>query len=114
MDPRVREVVEAAMQNNQDLLKSLEEANDLKMGNLFEICFNKNSSNPDRFADCFLEKQKKMEDIMNPMQFKIMFFSKSANNCLVQQKKNVTDCIQEATKGLKEVIENAKKSVEKI
>ena len=93
MDPRVREVIEGAMQNNASLLKGIEEANDNKMGSVLETCFSKNDSNPERFAECIVEKQKKMEDILNPMQFKIMFFSKSSHNCL-NRGKSVSECTQ--------------------
>ena len=93
MDPRVREVIEGAMTANADLLKSIEELNDYKMGSVLESCFSKNESNPERFADCIIEKQKKMEDVLNPMQFKIMFFSKSGHNCLTKGK-SVSECTQ--------------------
>ena len=84
------------------------------MGEILESCFSKNSNNPDRFADCIVERQKKMEDALNPMQFKIMFFSKSSHNCLTQQKKSVNECTQEAIKGINEVIQNTKKSIERV
>jgi len=93
MDPRVREVIEGAMSSNADLLKSIEELNDYKMGSILEACFSKNETNPERFADCIGEKQKKMEEILNPMQFKIMFFSKSSHNCL-SRGKSVSECTQ--------------------
>ena len=114
MDPRVREVIEGAMHACGDSLRSIEELNDNKMGSILEGCFSKNSNNPERFADCIMEKQKKVEDILNPMQFKIMFFSKSSHNCLTQHKKSVPECTQEAIKGIKEVIENTKKNIERI
>ena len=114
MDPRVREVIEGAMHACSDSLKSIESLSDNKMGEILESCFNKNSSNPDRFADCIVERQKKMEEVLNPMQFKIMFFSKSSHNCLTQQKKSVGDCTQEAIKGISEVINNAKKNIDRL
>jgi hypothetical protein len=101
MDPRVREVIEGAMQACGNDLRGIEELNDTKMGNILETCFGKNSGNPERFADCIVEKQKKMEDILSPMQFKIMYFSKSSHNCLTQQNKSVSDCTQEAIKGIR-------------
>lgn len=103
MDPKIRQVVEAAMQNNAESFKSLEELTDAKGGNLFDSCFSKNSTNPERFAECFNDKQKRIEEIMAPFQFKMMFFSKSSSNCLAQGK-SVADCTQEATKGIREVI----------
>ena len=94
MDPRVREVIEGAMHACGNELKSIEELNDYKMGSILETCFSKNSSNPDRFADCVMEKQKKIEDILNPMQFKIMYFTKSSHNCLTQKNRSVNECTQ--------------------
>lgn len=54
MDPRVREVVEGAMNGCNTELRSLEPLVDAKMGNVLENCFSKNSSNADRFADCIV------------------------------------------------------------
>ena len=67
MDPRVREVIQTAMNNSANLLHSMEEISNTKMGTVVDTCFSKNSSNADRFADCFLEKQKKLEDLMKSM-----------------------------------------------
>ena len=89
MDPRVREVIEGAMHACSGNLKSMESIQDDKMAESLEYCFTKNSNNPDRFADCVIDKQKKMEDILNPLQFKIMFFTKSSHLCLTQQNKSV-------------------------
>lgn len=52
MDPRVKEVVEGAMQINHADIRSLEELSESKMGNIFETCFSKNSNNAERFGDC--------------------------------------------------------------
>jgi hypothetical protein len=60
MDPRVREVVQAAMNNAASSLQGLEEVSNQKMGTVVDSCFSKNSTNADRFADCFMEKQKKL------------------------------------------------------
>lgn len=67
MDPRVREVIQTAMNNSASHLQSLEEISNNKMGTVVDTCFSKNSNNADRFADCFMEKQKKLEDLMKSM-----------------------------------------------
>ena len=64
MDPRVREVMEGALSSCQNDLKQLEPLTDQKMGVVLEYCYGKNTSNADRFADCILEKNKKLDDIM--------------------------------------------------
>jgi hypothetical protein len=50
---------------------------------------------------------------MKTIQFKLMFFSKTANQCLLNNKA-VPECTQETLKGLKEVIANTRKNIEKI
>lgn len=50
MDPRVKEVVEGAMQTNHADVKALEQFSEVKMGSIFETCFSKNSNNADRFG----------------------------------------------------------------
>lgn len=113
MDPRVREIIEGAMNSCANDLKGLEPHVDTKMAGVLESCFSKNSSNSDRFAECITEKNKKVESIMKGVEFKMMFFSKVANQCL-SHGKSVQDCTQETIKGLKEVIANTKKSIEQI
>lgn len=112
MDPRVREVVEGAMNSCNNEMRSIEPLIDGKMSSVLDSCFAKNSSNPDRFADCILEKNKRVEEIMKSIEFKILYYSKSANNCLI--KKSVGECTEETTRGLKEVIESTKKTIEKL
>lgn len=114
MDPRVREVMEGAMHSCSNDLKSIEPFIDGKMASVLDTCFLKNASNADRFADCILEKNRKVDDLMKSVEFKVLFYSKFANNCLVSNKKSVSDCSQEVVKGLTEMIESTKKSIEKI
>lgn len=61
MNPKVQEVMESAMQATQQQISTLEPVVDAKMGSLLDVCFNRNSSNAERFAECILEKNKKME-----------------------------------------------------
>jgi len=67
LDPRVREVIQTAMNNSASQLQSLEEISHKKMETVVDTCFTKNSNYADRFADCFMEKQKKLEDLMKTM-----------------------------------------------
>ena len=93
MDPRVREVMEGAMSTCAETMRSIEELSDRKMGEILDFCYSKNPNNPDRFADCIVDKQKKIEEIITPMQFKIVFFSKNSQKCL-QENKSVSACTE--------------------
>jgi len=55
------------------------------MGKVLETTFTKNSTNPDRFARGLLETNKKLDDIMKSLEYRILFFSKSANLCLLKK-----------------------------
>lgn len=112
MDPRVREVIEGAMNSCNNDLRTLEPLVDSKMSSVLDNCFAKNSSNPDRFADCILDKNKRVEEIMKSIEFKVLYFSKAANNCLA--KRSVSECTQDTVTGLKEMIENTKRNIEKL
>jgi len=50
---------------------------------------------------------------MKGVEFKLLFYSKSANQCLINGK-SVSDCTQDTIKGIREVIENTKKSIDKL
>jgi flavin reductase (DIM6/NTAB) family NADH-FMN oxidoreductase RutF len=49
----------------------------MKMHQSLESCYAKSGSNADRFADCVLTSNKKISDIVEPFQFKLLFISKS-------------------------------------
>jgi len=54
-------------------------------------CFTKNDKNADKFANCVIEINKKLESTMKPIEFKMMYLSKFANQCLVKGN-SVKDC----------------------
>jgi len=60
-----------------------------------------------------MQSNKRVEDIMKSLEFKMLFFSKSANSCL-SNKRTVSDCTNEATKGIKEMISSTKSIIDKI
>lgn len=50
MDPRVREVMEGAMGQCNNEIRSIEPLIDTKMASTLDTCYGRNSSNPERFA----------------------------------------------------------------
>jgi hypothetical protein len=59
MDQRVKEVIEGAMKNCQGDFKGLENHISSRIEEFNDVCYSKNSSNADRFADCMVEKNRK-------------------------------------------------------
>jgi hypothetical protein len=54
-----------------------------------------------------------VEDLMKPFEFKLMYVSRQANDCLVKGS-SVKDCQVKSAKLVKDVVESILKSVEKI
>ncbi len=114
MDPRVKEVMESAMQGSQQQVQSIEPLIDSKMGAILDACYSRNSSNSERFAECIMEKNKRVDEIMKSMEYKLLFFSKNANACLTQNRKSVSECSAEAKNGIMEMIDSTKRNIEKL
>jgi len=79
MDNRVSEVMEGVMKDNGDLLSKMEPLINDKLTGSIDACFEKNSNNADKFVTCVQDKSKKVEDIMKPFEFKLMYISRQAN-----------------------------------
>ena len=84
------------------------------MAGMMESCFARNSSNSERFAECVLEKNKKSEQIMGGLEFRMLFFAKRANYCLSEQRKSVPECSSEVQKGITEMVEGTKRGLERL
>lgn len=84
-------VMTGVMKNLSKDMESIEPAANMKMHQSLEGCYSKSGSNADRFADCVLTSNKKINDIVEPFQFKLLFISKSAEKCL--QSKDEKKCI---------------------
>lgn len=50
---------------------------------------------------------------MKPLEFKMLFFSKRANLCIVN-KKSVAECTEEVKTGLREIIGETNREIERL
>lgn len=75
-------IMTAVMKSLGKDMESIEPAANMKMHQALESCYSKSGNNADRFADCVLASNKKISDIVEPFQFKLLFISKSAEKCL--------------------------------
>lgn len=113
MDSRINEVMEAVMKDNGELLGKMEPLINEKLTSSIDQCFEKNTNNVDKFVSCTQEKSKKVEDIMKPFEFKLMYVSRQANECLVKGS-SVKECQTQISKVARDLIENTIKAVSKI
>jgi hypothetical protein len=105
--------MEGAMETSANELKVIEPSLNQKMGAVIDYCFSKNSSNSERFADCIVDKNKKAEELMKSLEFKLLFYSKAANACLATGK-TVADCREQTTKGIRELVASTKLQIDKL
>lgn len=110
MDSRINEVMEAVMKENGEFLGKLEPLINDKLTIAIDQCFEKNINNVDKFVTCTQDKSKKVEDIMKPFEFKLMYISRQANECLVKGN-SVKECQTQISKIAKELIQNTIKTV---
>ena len=82
------------------------------MHQAIENCYSKSGNNPDRFADCIVSSNKKISDIVEPFQYKLLFISKSAEKCLL--KNDEKKCTEEMTTLGKGIVQNMVSSLEKV
>ncbi len=84
-----------------------------KLTGAIDQCFDKNSSNVDKFVACTQDKSKRVEDLMKPFEFKLMYVSRQANECLVKGS-SVKECQTQISKVAKDLIDNTMKAITKI
>ncbi len=84
-----------------------------KLTGAIDQCFEKNISNVDKFVACTQDRSKKVEDLMKPFEYKLMYISRQANECLVKGS-NVKDCQTKISKMAKDLIESTMKAIDKI
>ena len=77
---------------------------------LVENCFSRSSNNPDRFADCLIAGQKKTADLNESLQFKMVFLTRSVQNC-VANRTGTEQCEKEAINLGKSIVDNLLKQV---
>lgn len=92
-NPRFNEVINDIVQNESEAHK-IEPSISLKLETSIQKCFSKSNDNPDKFATCMLDAQKKMKDLTEAFQFKNLFLGTTIQNCL-NSSNNVEKCSAE-------------------
>lgn len=112
-DHRVQEVMEAMTRNLSKDLEAIEPTANMKLHLTLENCYNKSGDNADRFASCMQNSQKKLNDIMETFQLKMLFLSRSAQNCIAQNN-DVSKCSENITNTSRSIIQTLLKDIEKV
>ena len=102
-------VMSSVMKGLSKDMEGIEPTANLKMHQSLENCYAKSGSNADRFAECVVMSNKKITDIVEPFQYKLLFISKSTEKCL--QTKDEDKCTQEITALSKGIIQDMVKAL---
>lgn len=81
-------VMTAVMKALSKDMEGIEPSANMKMQQALETCYSKSGNNPDRFADCIVSANKKIGEVVEPFQFKLLFISKSTEKCLQNKDEN--------------------------
>lgn len=73
------------------------------MQSLLEKCYAKNEEDPNNFAECVLQGQNKMSELMQKFQLKSIYLKKTAKVCL-ENKKDPKICEGEVIKVGKKLV----------
>ena len=72
-ESKIQEVMEGMSKNLAKDLEAIEPTANVKLHSTLENCYKKSGDNPERFSSCVISTQKKIYDIMESFQFKIVF-----------------------------------------
>ena len=110
---KMHEVMEGFQKNLASQLQRIEPEANMRLNNTLQQCFQRSNDNADRFAECVVGSNKKLNDVMEGFQFKMLFLSRSAKACL-EKGDSVPSCVQRVTTQGKSIIDGVLKQVEKI
>jgi hypothetical protein len=111
--PKFKETLDQVMESVTADAEKIEPTINIKLQSSVQNCMNKSSNNPDRFASCMLDTQKRVSELTESFQFKNLFLANIIQNCL----SNNTDsnkCVDEGKKMANNIISDFLKQVEKI
>lgn len=84
-ESRVEEVLDAVVKNGAKDMEKIQPTISLKLQSSLDNCFNRSGDNPDRFATCMGDTQKKAQELMDTFQFKQLFLSRTIETCLAKR-----------------------------
>ena len=111
-DSKVQEVMENMSKTLARELETIEPSANLKLHSTLENCYNRSNENPDRFAQCVISTQKKVSDIMEAFQFKMVFLSRNAQGCIAKSG-DVKSCSDSVSNVGRTMIQDLIKEIEK-
>lgn len=112
-NPRFNEVINEVIQSGAKEAEKIEPSINLKLQTAVQNCYSKCNENPDKFANCMVETQKKVNELTESFQFKNLFLGTFIQNCL-NTTNDVTKCTEEGKKSMKNINATLLKEIERI
>jgi hypothetical protein len=85
----------------------------MKVSASIENCYKRSGENPDRFASCMVDTQKKVQELTEGFQFKQLFLSHSVQSCLAKNN-DTAKCRDEGIKTFTTSINSFLKQLDQI
>ena len=71
---------------------NFERSNQMKMNSHVEQCYDRSNDNPERFANCMVGAQKKINEQQEMFSMSLIFMTKNVNECLKKTKGDTNEC----------------------
>ena len=107
MDQRLHELMTTVLRTTQPSLQAVGAARERKTNQTIDQCFGKNKDNIDKFAECIRPRMQRMEALVSPVQLKMVYYSKIAEECM-KAGRGSSECTHQVEKQLMNALEDVK------
>lgn len=111
--PELKSIFQEVMESISADASKIEPNINHKMETSVETCMSKSSKNPDKFASCMMNTQKKVAEMSESFQLKNLFLANTIRSCL-NEGNDSAKCSQEGKKLAVNIITSFLKEIEKI
>ena len=106
-EENMSQIMQAIKNNFSNSLATISAMAEGKNKSIPEDCFNKHPNDVDKFSDCLSNSTKKINNVMEEMNFRLFFISRTAKECLLKGN-SLDDCITSTVEKGKPIIESIK------
>ena len=91
-EENLTQIMQSIKNNFSSSLATISAMAEAKSKTIPEECFKQHPNNVEKFTDCLTTSQKKINTVMDEMNFKLYFISRTAKACLLRGS-SLDDCL---------------------
>ena len=106
-EENMSQIMQAIKNNFNTSLTTISAMAESKNKSIPQDCYKKHSNDVDKFSDCINNSTKKINNVMEDMNFRLYFISRTAKECLTKGN-SLDECITSTVEKGKPIIESIK------